>query len=273
MRFMGVDFSGDHLMWRERCRRSNVWVAEMVADGARLRLDALRRTQELAGPGTPFERLSSRLGEGRFAAAAIDAPFSTPSARLPRGGHAALLELVTRIPRPADRPFPAGRDLAEALLGERGVGRKEYRRTERVWIAAGINTRSTTWAGPRGGAPMTAACLSLLSASARPLWPWRRHGPGILAEAFPAAQLLHWNLPHDRYNGSAAPAVDRRRSIVARLRTVVSIGALDEEKLIGSADALDAVICAFAAVAVARDTLAVDPENVESDEGWIAVHR
>jgi hypothetical protein len=39
-----------------------------------------------------------------------------------------------------------------------------------------------------------------------------------------------------------------------------------------SADALDAVICGFAAIAVTRGTIAVPPMPIAIDEGWIAIH-
>ena len=43
--------------------------------------------------------------------------------------------------------------------------------------------------------------------------------------------------------------------------------------MLQSADALDAVLCAFAAVAVTEDRLAVQPPPDAGAEGWIAVHR
>ena len=39
------------------------------------------------------------------------------------------------------------------------------------------------------------------------------------------------------------------------------------------ADALDAVLCAFAAIAVTEDRLGVALPADDQDEGWIAVHR
>ncbi len=47
--WLGVDFSGNHLMWRQRCRRSNVWVASVEGDVGTYRLRALRTVQDLAG--------------------------------------------------------------------------------------------------------------------------------------------------------------------------------------------------------------------------------
>ena len=38
------------------------------------------------------------------------------------------------------------------------------------------------------------------------------------------------------------------------------------------ADALDAVVCAYAAAAVARNRLGTAPSEIAAVEGWIAVH-
>jgi hypothetical protein len=42
-------------------------------------------------------------------------------------------------------------------------------------------------------------------------------------------------------------------------------------QMLDSPDALDAVLAAFAAVAVCRDCIGVQPPNV-TEEGWIAIH-
>ena len=72
------------------------------------------------------------------------------------------------------------------------------------------------WAGPRGGAAFTAACLVLAARTRRPVWPVARAGPGLLVEAFPAAQLRQWELPYQRYDGKAGTPV--RAGLVERLR-------------------------------------------------------
>lgn len=175
VRWLGIDFSGNHLMWRPGCRRSNVWIAEASRSGTGLVLSSLRRVQELPGAAHPFNRLVGLLRTGKYAVAAIDAPFSVPAGYLGRRRHSALLNLVRAVPREAGLPFPTGSQLTAALLRptpERGL--KAYRATEKEWIANGVAVRSTLWTGPRGGAPMTAACLALLAAARRPMWPWSR---------------------------------------------------------------------------------------------------
>jgi len=85
--------------------------------------------------------------------------------------------------------------------------------------------------------------------------PWERIGPRLLVEAFPAAQLYQWGLSHQAYNRSNEKESAIRRSLVLSLGTRIELGAFremmeecaDEE----CADAFDAVVCAFAANAVA----------------------
>lgn len=120
---------------------------------------------------------------------------------------------------------------------------------------------------------MAAACLQLLHESGKPIWPWSpRTDRKLLVEAFPAAQLREWNLPYEAYNDTSdAAAVDNRSQIVEFLTGRLHIA--DRDPLMQSADALDAVLCAFAAIAVSEDELASEPLAGSSDEGWIAVHR
>jgi hypothetical protein len=46
-RFLGIDFSGNHQMWRPGCGRSNMWIADVRKIGEGLVLDHLVRVQEL----------------------------------------------------------------------------------------------------------------------------------------------------------------------------------------------------------------------------------
>ena len=118
---------------------------------------------------------------------------------------------------------------------------------------------------------MTAACLYLLSKTGCPLWPWCTEVPGLLAEAFPAAQLKHWKLPFQRYNDQDELGTANRKTIVAFLESRwLEIGEF-KQKLLDSADAIDAVLCAFAAKAVSQGELAAQAETFD-DEGHIAVH-
>jgi hypothetical protein len=51
----------------------------------------------------------------------------------------------------------------------------------------------------------------------------------------------------------------------------LELGAL-RERMEASADALNAALCAFAAIAVTEGRLASAPAEDASEEGWIAVH-
>jgi hypothetical protein len=144
---------------------------------------------------------------------------------------------------------------------------KPLRATEEHWRSQHINVRSTLWNGPRPGAPFTSACLQLLAATQLPCWPWYSAGVPLLVEAFSAAQLAAWNLPNSDYNDDLRV----RKTIIAGLSSRVEIPEPLVEHAMLSPDALDAIICAFAAVAVDQDRVRVAPED-PGDEGWIAVH-
>jgi hypothetical protein len=269
--WLGIDFSGNHLMWRPS-RGSNVYIAEVHLRQGRFFLSTLQTVQELPGQEQPFQRLVSLLKAGDFNAAAIDAPFSVPCEYLPCGGHRALLEQVAGIER-RNRPFPVARDFVCCILaGRRMSNKKPLRKTELAWNKKKINVRSTLWDGPRGGAAMTAACLTLLHLSQCPIWPWHQASePGLLVEAFPAAQLCHWGIGFEGYNGDGPNALLKRAKLVASPSELIEIrdGSL-RMKMERSADALDAVLCAFAAIAVSTNGLS--RSSMPSDEGEIAVH-
>ena len=266
-------------MWRPTERESNIYIADVHGRGERLRLTALQTVQHL-GEGEPFQNLIRRLKARDFTAAAIDAPFSVPHKFLPLGSHEALLERVAKMERPKSRPFPSGQDFACGVLAGRPLlGNKPLRDTERLWRSKNINVRSTLWAGPRGGAAMTAACITLIQQTKCPVWPWQKHrsgGRGLLVEAFPAAQLRHWGMDYRKYDGSKDEAVAIRANVVGLLLEKTKIQVADSsliEKMRGSADALDAVLCAFAAIAVSTDRIVFSASSMApDDEGQIAVH-
>jgi hypothetical protein len=106
-----------------------------------------------------------------------------------------------------------------------------------------------------------------LDLAARPIWPWQKARRGILCEAFPAAQLSQWKLPHRAY--SRTDQFQARLQIINRIKEKASITANDERKLMDNVDALDAVLAAFAAVAVAKDQAL--PSTAAGPEGLIAV--
>lgn len=263
-RWLGIDFSGNHLKWRSGCTTSNVWVADVRLDDGGLFLHDVRRVQQLPGAELPFERLAALFASGEFEAAGIDAPFSVPDDFVRRvGGHAALLKLVGAGPV-VGRPFLSGPDMVRLISGMPLplVPPKPMRGTDTAWS---VTTRSPM----RPGAPMTAACLTLLHRTGRAMWPWDGAQPGLLAEAFPAAQLNRWGLPHQSYDGRSTEATAARRAIIGGLP--IQLGRWTPT-LLGSADALDSVICAFAAVAVSSGTAVAPRGATVATEGWMAVH-
>lgn len=267
-RFIGIDFSGGARPWRTSIARPTVWIAVAEIIGSRPQLISLMPVQSLPGDELPFDRLVRFLARRDFEVAAIDAPFSLPLAHMPRSGHAELLRSVRALPNGHDRPFPLGASLV--ALGEvvaRKLVAKPLRRTEEYWLTKGVNTRSTMWNGPRGGAPFAAACLRLLERVELPCWPWTQPQVGTLGEAFPAAQLRQWGLPHQAYSKQNAEHV--RCSILTGLRERISIRPVDADVLRTNADALDAVISVFGAIAISERS--VVGYNIAHTDGNIAV--
>lgn len=272
--WLGIDFSGNVDMWKPGCRRSNVWVAEICKSRLRdnfFRIADLRRAQQLPGAELPFFRLARFLSARKFAAAAIDAPFSIPSAFMPAGGHRSLLAAVSSLECDG-KPFARGKTFFNLVSGEHELeSKKPLRLTEAEWFERGVNVRSTLWARARGGAPMTAACLTLLQLSSCPIWPWASNEQGLLVEAFPAAQLKHWGLPFQQYSGSQDLHYANRRTILDGLRLRVDLGSWEADLLV-CADAIDAVVCALAAASVTLGTLLSTPDpSIAGREGWIAI--
>lgn len=271
-RFLGIDFSGNAQSWRPG-RPRNVWVAEVIDNGPLPALLSLLPVQRLEGDGPPFQRLVARLGRRDFAAAAIDAPFSLPAACLPSGTgdrRAALLEEIAALPLENRRPFPSGRQLVSTVAARCSWSEKKPRRlTELEWP---VNVRSTLWAGPRGGAPFTAASLWLIAASGLKCWPWIENGDALLVEAFPAAQLHRWKLPHQKYGGAGPDDIANRHRITREVGR--RLGCTDAQIALmrECPDAIDAVLCCFAGMAVVGDCLAKPRGDGGNGEGWIAVY-
>ena len=273
-RYLGIDFSGDYRQWTSCRRQSNIWVAEVRVAYKLVKLHDLRRVQDLPGDESPFLRLAKLLGAQDFEAAGVDAPFSVPREYVPNGEHKKLLNLVAKIDTPENHPFPAAADFVRAVSGQPPPldPPKPLRATEKYWKDRGLQVRSTLWVRPRGGAAMTSACLSLLRKIDGPIWPWEHRGPkGLLVEAFPMAQLCHWGLPYQNYRDGHELALKNRETIIKGLQGRIDLSNF-QDILRGSADALDAVLCAFAAMAVIRGNLAVSPGPSAAPEGWIAVY-
>jgi hypothetical protein len=93
-----------------------------------------------------------------------------------------------------------------------------------------------------------------------------------MVEAFPAAQLQRWRLPFTQYDGNGTDAVATRMTILASIAPRITLGAF-QPVLAGSADALDALVAAFAAIAVMRGAIGHPVAPIPAmTEGWIAVH-
>ena len=271
-RWSGIDFSGNHLQWGAGCRSSNIWIAELRRT-TKLVLSDLKIAQRLPGDGTPFQRLKVLLAGRQFSAAAIDAPFSVPLEYVPCGDHRKLLNAVFSILDADGRCFPRAHNFVDRITSDHAPStKKPLRETEKHWQRVGVNVRSTLWAGARGGAAMTSACLTLLRESGCPLWPWSPAGPGLLVEAFPAAQLFHWKLPHQKYNGNEDVARSNRQQITDFLSRRIQIDLAMRQMMKDSADALDAVICAIAGIAVTSGQALRPPTVPPLAEGLIAVH-
>lgn len=275
--YVGIDFSGDQTQWKPNAQASNVWIAVLEEQAAGLVLVSLQRVQQLPGQGRPFARLAKWLSNGGFSAAAIDAPFSVPWQLFGQGlpNHAALLAAVNQLALNPKRDFPTGKAFINCVTS--GIPfqfTKPLRVTECYWRGRGVNIRSPVGAGARPGAPIASACIKLLANSARPIWPWAKSASIPLVEAFPAAQLRHWGLPHAQYNGSEGQA--NRNTIVTDLLKNRSLQARNAFKktILAQADALDAVLSCYAARAAVRNQLAValPPFCAWQLEGWIAVH-
>jgi hypothetical protein len=270
-RVIGIDFSGAADQWKPKRKNSNVWLAFGAADGPRLVIDELKPVQALEGEGDPFDRLVGLLAASD-AVVGIDASFSVPTDFV--ADPAQLWATVAALPT-AGRPFAKGEQLVELLTPDAGKhGTKVYRLCEEQWVKRGLNVRSNLWCGPRGGAAFTVACMTLLHRHTGPVWPLRPGGDGaLLAEAYPAAQLKTWGLDPLRYNGATAAARKARWTIVEALVRDRGLRASDEafETCIDNADALDAVICAFGARALAGGRHPRRLPSVARTEGWVII--
>jgi hypothetical protein len=257
-RYLGIDFSGDARKWGPALgmHRRTVWIASVLQSASgRLVLNELRSVQDLPkGADHPFDRLVQLLSTADFVAAGIDAPFSIPARYLPEGGWKDLIEHIDSIAC-GSRPFPKGERL---LAFSPPMEKKPLRKTELIWKRC--SPRSTLWNGHRGGAPFTVACLKLIGRTQCSIWPWASSGPRLLVEAYPAAQLEHWGL-----RGQS------RSTAIEYLSGKMDLGC-HAAVMNDCADAFDAVVCSFGAIAaVAKDNVPSVERQYALSEGWIAV--
>jgi hypothetical protein len=274
MKLFGVDFSGNAKQWRPRCSRPNVWVATATLSDQAVTIQSVAPVADLPGEGEPFDNLAMLLSITDNAFAAIDAPFSVP-VELSSDAEE-LWARVSRLPKEG-RPFPKGADLIEMLLPAFAPrGKKLYRETEKYWLGQGVNTRSTVWVKPRGGAPFAAVCMFLLSQHNGSVWPIKAKSNSscTLVEAFPAAQLKHWKLPSSGYSKADAVSVQTRKEILSWMTAhrQLEISEDNQELCVRSPDALDSVICVYSAAAVARGQNNIPVGGFSSAEGFISIH-
>lgn len=268
---LGIDFSGSAEQWSARRRNSSIWIAAGRADEARLLIDELTPVQALLGDAEPFDRLVELLTDfDGFAA--IDAPFSAPreyAASVP-----VLWAQASGLPHEG-RPFGRGADFVELLspgAGRHGV--KVYRACEALWRQRGLNTPSTLWSGPGGGAGAAVACMTLLLMRGGPVWPLRPGGAGaVLVEANPAAQLFTWGLEPSGYSGAKPKAAAARAQILAALVADHGLVVSDAQAALcrDNADVLNAVLCAYAAKAMTDGRHPRQLPAAARSEGWIVV--
>jgi len=278
-KYVGIDFSGSQAKWNPNVHASNIWIAEVDERAASRTLTKLYRVQELPGQGRPFARIAAWLSNGKFSAAAIDAPFSIPWWFFGQefGDHSELLAVVNNLPLTGAQDFPSGADFAASIRASIPFAfSKPLRVTESYWRGRRVEVRSTVWAGEgRPGAPFASACIKLLATVDRQAWPWSAQEISPLVEAFPAAQLRHWGLPSSQYNRPVGQA--NRTAIVSALKTKWGLQVNDSftATMHANADALDAVLCCYAARAVVQHQLGVGlpPFDVWRLEGWIAIHK
>lgn len=276
---LGIDFSGDVTQWRATEKRPTVWIATARPVGAGLQVTALSPVQAIEGPAPPFARLQALLADGT-GFAALDAPLAMPA------GYGPPPENLWRALDAAERgkrDFARGAVLLDLAFPDavprsksgEPYGQKIYRSTEQAWRDRRVETRSTLWNGARGGAPFAVAAMTLLARHPGPVWPFRIGGRGrTLAEGFPAAQLCQWGLGSPGYAKPDEIGRDKRQRIVSRLMAERSLAFASglHDLCVEHADALDAVLCCYCALAVATGRLAIAPGADAAHEGHIAVH-
>jgi Protein of unknown function (DUF429) len=106
--------------------------------------------------------------------------------------------------------------------------------------------------------------------------PVARDGSGVAVEAYPAAALLRWNLPHRKYKGSKYP--QERAALIAlfvdQTKSWLEISPANLALCLKSDDAFDALIAALIARAAAVglvDPIPLECRDAALREGWIAI--
>ena len=95
---------------------------------------------------------------------------------------------------------------------------------------------------------------------------------GLLVEAFPAAQLHQWELFHKGYSRDDQDGRSKREKILRDISPRIKVSGDLHAACRKSGDALDSVLCLFAAKAAAAGQAPVYDPTAAELEGWIAVH-
>lgn len=160
---------------------------------------------------------------------------------------------------------------AHDLAGRRNLA---YRATDLAVIASERLRPLSVSADRIGHAAMRAA--GLLAALARAGHDVDRAGRGVVVEAYPAAALRRWKLPHNGYKGVANRAARERLTDLLSAAVPWLDFSVASAECCASDDALDAVVCALIARAACLGKVTSPNEaqaHLAATEGWIAVPR
>ncbi len=171
----------------------------------------------------------------------------------------------------AGAPWP-GRDALDPAAFRRSL---RLRATDEAVVAA-IGVTPLSVSSDRIGVTAMRAAL-LLDGMARRGAEVRRDGVGPVAEVYPAAALVRWDLPARGYKAATAAGRRLREEIVDGLRAQapwLALGRGGRAACVGSHDVLDALVCALVARAAALGRTAPAPPETApraAREGWIHV--
>lgn len=166
-----------------------------------------------------------------------------------------------------DVPFGWPRAFEDLLAGRREGGSYErdnedyrLRRTDRhcIELARGV---------PLSVSSNLIAAPAMRWRMLRPQW---KEASERLHEVYPAAALGGWGLPRSGYKKPAQ--CGERQKIFSRLQSDLGLESLDAELLLDDSDALDALIAALVARAIAVGAVVDKPSGWQLDterEGWI----
>jgi predicted nuclease with RNAse H fold len=220
-----------------------------------------QESQDRARVGEPSlglgdEALLELLADAEWVA--IDAPFGWPEPMVEAIHSYATTDRWPAPPKPEFRYRGTDARVHDHVLAETG---------EKLWPLSPSTDRISLTAWRLAGLREAAFARSHIR--------FDRTGADRVLEAYPAAALLLWGLPRERYKASAEAREELLRAIEAEAPWLDwEPGA--REACVSSDDALDAVLCALLARAAALGlTEPPPPEQLELSraEGWIHLPR